>query len=196
MTFLPIPSTMGNGGGGAVSESVRKILVDADACPVVDITLRLAAAAGVPVILLCDTAHQLERPGARTIVVEKGADSVDFKLVNLVSSGDIVVTQNYGLAAMCLAKGAKPVHQNGILYTNENIDELLYSRYIGKSCAVPVCARKVPRRAPKRRTTPLPQRCRCYCVPPAEKRGCERINQRQVPQYSEPAAVHRQLFFR
>lgn len=132
MTFLPNPSTMGNGGGSAVSESVRKILVDADACPVVDITLRLAAAAGVPVILLCDTAHQLERPGARTIVVEKGADSVDFKLVNLVSPGDIVVTQDYGLAAMCLAKGAQPVHQNGILYTNENIDELLYSRYISK----------------------------------------------------------------
>lgn len=115
-----------------MSESVRKILVDADACPVVDITLRLAAAAGVPVILLCDTAHELERPGARTIVVEKGADSVDFRLVNLVSSGDIVVTQDYGLAAMCLAKGAQPVHQNGILYTIDNIDTLLYSRYISK----------------------------------------------------------------
>ena len=187
---------MGNGGGGAVSESVRKILVDADACPVVDITLRLAAAAGVPVILLCDTAHQLERPGARTIVVEKGADSVDFKLVNLVSSGDIVVTQDYGLAAMCLAKGASRCIRMGF-YIQMRISMSCYTHGISeKSCAVPVCTRKVPRRAPKRRTTPLPQRCRCYCVPPAEKRGCERINQRQVPQYSEPAAVHRQLFFR
>ena len=120
LDIFPAPRYNGAREGSAVTDPIRKILVDADACPV------------VAVILLCDTAHRLERPGARTVMVDKGADSVDLRLVNLVTPGDIVVTQDYGLAAMCLAKGAQPVHQNGILYTNNNIDELLYARYIGK----------------------------------------------------------------
>lgn len=132
-----------------MEETSRKILVDADACPVVDSTLALAARAGVPVILLCDTAHQMERPGARTIVVEKGADSVDFRLVNLVRPGDIAVTQDYGLAAMCLAKQATVLNQNGLLYTDNNIDQLLYSRYIGKKLRRAGCRTKGP--APRTR---------------------------------------------
>lgn len=111
---------------------MTRILVDADACPVVNIILRVAEEYGVPVTLLCDTAHEMHRDGADTIVVEKGADSVDFKLVNLVQSEDIVVTQDYGLAAMCLARHARVLHQNGVEYTDQNIDSLLLSRHIGK----------------------------------------------------------------
>ena len=65
-------------------------------------------------------------------MVEKGADSVDFKIVNLVGEGDIVVTQDYGLAAMCLARKAIPVSQNGLVYTDKNIDQLLFTRYVSK----------------------------------------------------------------
>ena len=83
------------------------ILIDADGCPVVDLTLQIAKQFGVPVIILCDTAHQIEREGAQTLVFDKGADSVDFALVNRVKPGDIVVTQDYGLASMCLAKCAR-----------------------------------------------------------------------------------------
>lgn len=111
---------------------MTRILVDADACPVVNIILRVAADYAVPVTLLCDTAHEMHRDGADTIVVEKGADSVDFKLVNLVRDTDIVVTQDYGLAAMCLARRARVLHQNGIRYTDANIDSMLLSRHIGK----------------------------------------------------------------
>ncbi len=111
---------------------MTRILVDADACPVTPIILRVAAEYGVPVTLLCDTAHEMHRDGADTIVVEKGADSVDFKLVNLVRDTDIVVTQDYGLAAMCLARRARVLHQNGIEYTDRNIDSLLLSRHISK----------------------------------------------------------------
>ena len=82
------------------------ILIDADGCPVVDLTLQIAKRFGIPVIILCDTAHQIEREGAQTLVFDKGADSVDFALVNRVKSGDVVVTQDYGLASMCLAKCA------------------------------------------------------------------------------------------
>ena len=60
------------------------ILIDADGCPVVDLTLQIAKQFCVPVIILCDTSHQIEREGAQTLVFDKGADSVDFALVNRV----------------------------------------------------------------------------------------------------------------
>lgn len=109
-----------------------KILIDADACPVVDITVRLASEYGKKCIIICDTAHFIIREGAETITAEKGADSVDFRLVNMVSEGDIAVTQDYGLAAMCLAKKAVPVNQNGLIFTDKNIEKLLYTRFVSK----------------------------------------------------------------
>lgn len=109
-----------------------RILIDADGCPVVDITVGLAKRYGVECIILCDTSHEFSRDGVKTVVVEKGADSVDFKIVNLVGEGDIVVTQDYGLAAMCLARKAIPVSQNGLVYTDKNIDQLLFTRYVSK----------------------------------------------------------------
>ena len=69
------------------------ILIDADGCPVVDLTLQTAAKYNVPVLILCDTAHQIQRVGAQTMTFEKGADSVDFALVNRVCPGDLVITQ-------------------------------------------------------------------------------------------------------
>ena len=89
------------------------ILIDADGCPVVDLTLQIAKQFGIPVIILCDTSHQIEREGAQTRVFDKGADSVDFALVNRVKPGDVVVTQDYGLASMCLARCARVLNQNG-----------------------------------------------------------------------------------
>ena len=64
------------------------VLIDADGCPVVDLTLQIAKQFGIPVIILCDTSHQIEREGAQTLVFDKGADSVDFALVNRVKPGD------------------------------------------------------------------------------------------------------------
>ncbi len=110
-----------------------KLLIDADACPVVDIALRIAKENKTDeCILLCDTSHLIERDSAKTIVVSKGADSADFRLVNLVRAGDIVVTQDYGLAAMCLAKKAHVLNQNGLIFNEYNIDSLLEKRYINK----------------------------------------------------------------
>lgn len=125
-----------------------QILIDADGCPVVDATLALAAKYRIEAIILCDTAHVFERKGARTIVVPKGADSVDFKLVNLAQPGDIVITQDYGLAAMSLAKGACPLSQDGMLYTERNIDGLLSFRHISKK----IRAAGGRRRGPAKRT--------------------------------------------
>ena len=105
------------------------ILIDADACPVVNETIRIAEHFGFRCILICDTAHEMHRDGAETIIVSKGADAVDFVLVNRVQKNDIVVTQDYGLAAMVLARKGHPIDQNGRLYTEENIDQLLYARH-------------------------------------------------------------------
>ncbi|GKV69443.1 UPF0178 protein [Sporosarcina sp. NCCP-2716] len=106
-----------------------KLLVDADGCPVVDLTIRAAKQHGLPCLLICDTAHEMQRDGAETLVVSKGADAVDFVLVNRIAPGDIVVTQDYGLAAMALAKRGRPIDQNGRWYTDDNIDQLLFARH-------------------------------------------------------------------
>ena len=108
------------------------ILIDADGCPVVDLTLQVAKQFSVLVIILCDTSHQIERDSVQTLMFDKGADSVDFALVNRVKQGDIVVTQDYGLASMCLAKCARVLNQNGLEYTADNIDALMLRRYENK----------------------------------------------------------------
>ena len=109
-----------------------KVLIDADACPVVDIAVGICKEYALLCILLCDTAHVMQRTGAETLVFDKGADSVDFALVNRVQKGDVVVTQDYGLASMCLARGARVMHQDGWEYTAYNIDALLFQRHAAK----------------------------------------------------------------
>ncbi len=106
-----------------------KVLIDADACPVVDLTVGLCKQYHTTCVLLCDTAHAMERDGAQTLVFDKGADSVDFALVNRVEAGDLVITQDYGLASMCLARQARVLHQDGWQYTEYNIQALLFQRH-------------------------------------------------------------------
>ena len=109
-----------------------KLLIDADACPVTDIAVGLCKEFHIPCLLLCDTAHVMHRDGAETLIFDKGADSVDFALVNRVAPGDIVITQDYGLASMCLAKRAKILHQDGWEYTEFNISGLMEQRHASK----------------------------------------------------------------
>lgn len=109
-----------------------RILIDADGCPVVDIAIAIARRYAIDVTLICDTAHHFEREGAETITVSKGADSADFRLVNMIAPGDIVVTQDYGLAAMCLARRARILNQDGMAYTDDNIDALLLARHTAR----------------------------------------------------------------
>ncbi len=111
---------------------VIKVLIDADGCPVVDSTIKLSKQFDFKVVIMCDTAHVFYKENIETIILPKGNDAVDFALVNKVSKGDIVVTQDYGLAAMVLAKGGYAINQNGMLYTNENIDQLLFARAASK----------------------------------------------------------------
>ena len=83
-------------------------------------------------IIVCDNTHSIEKDGAKTIVVDKGADSADCRIANLTENGDVIVTQDYGLAALVLGKGAKALNQKGLIYNDANIENLLFTRFIGK----------------------------------------------------------------
>ncbi len=111
-----------------------KILVDADACPVKDIIETVAESLRIPVVMLIDTSHILSSRYSEIILVSKAPDAVDFALINRTSKGDIVVTQDYGVAAMALGKGAYAIHPGGKLYTEYNIDIMLMERDIAKKC--------------------------------------------------------------
>ena len=109
-----------------------QIFVDADACPVVDIVEAIAEKYNIPATLLCDTNHVLYSDYSEVIVVGAGADAVDYKLISICHKGDIVVSQDYGVAAMALGKGAYAIHQSGKLYTDQNIDRMLMERHLNK----------------------------------------------------------------
>ena len=105
------------------------VLIDADGCPVTDIAIRLCREFHIPCLILCDTAHEFHRDGADTLVFDKGADSVDYAIANRVRKNDLVITQDYGLASMCLSRGCRVLHQDGWEYTCDNIDALLLVRH-------------------------------------------------------------------
>ena len=109
-----------------------RILVDADACPVTHIVEEIAQKHEIEVILFCDTNHILHSDYSEIKVIGAGADAVDFALVSACRKGDIVVTQDYGVAAMALGKGACGIHQSGRWYTEENIDQMLMERHLNK----------------------------------------------------------------
>lgn len=109
-----------------------KIYVDADACPVISIVEQLAKENNIEVTLLCDTNHVLASDYSEVKIIGAGADAVDFALINLCKKNDIVVTQDYGVAAMALGKGAYAIHQSGKWYTDENIDQMLMERHLEK----------------------------------------------------------------
>ena len=106
------------------------IIIDADACPVTHIAINEAKRRSFPVICVCDTSHVSDYEYAKTIIVDKGKDSADIALVNICSKGDIVITQDYGVASMALAKCAYALNQNGLIYSQSNIDSLMAMRHI------------------------------------------------------------------
>ncbi|MCI6615731.1 YaiI/YqxD family protein [Ruminococcus sp.] len=109
-----------------------KILVDADACPVVKQVEKVAKRYNIPTVLLCDTSHIMNTTYSEVKIIGSGADAVDFALVNMCQKGDIAVTQDYGVAAMVLSKGGYCIHQSGKIFTDDNIGGLLMDRHLAK----------------------------------------------------------------
>lgn len=107
-------------------------MVDADACPVKTIIVRVAREHSLPVVMFIDTSHQLSDDNYEVVTVGTQRDSVDIALINRTRRGDIVVTQDYGLAALALGKGAMALNQNGLIYNADNIDKLLLERHLSQ----------------------------------------------------------------
>ena len=126
------------------------IYVDADACPVIAIIENKAQKYNVAVTLLCDTNHVLTSAYSEVVVVGAGADAVDYKLIKICQKGDVVVSQDYGVAAMALGKGVYAIHQSGKWYTNDNIDRMLMERYLNKKARR--SSNKAHLKGPKKRT--------------------------------------------
>lgn len=126
------------------------IYVDADACPVVSIVEEISKKYNISVTLLCDTNHVLHSEYSEVVMVGAGADAVDYKLISLCHRGDVVVSQDYGVAAMALGKGAFAIHQSGQWYTDENIDQMLMERHLNKKARQ--ASHKNHMKGPKKRT--------------------------------------------
>lgn len=105
-----------------------RILVDADACPVKNIIVELAKENNLEVIMFFDNAHVYEDGYSKVYIIDKGADSVDYFLINRALENDIVVTGDYGLASMALAKKTYPISPRGLIYDENNILGLLSQR--------------------------------------------------------------------
>lgn len=127
-----------------------KILVDADACPVIRIIENIAKKYNVGVTLLCDTNHILYSDYSSVKIIGAGADAVDYALVNLLEKGDIAVTQDYGVAAMVLTKGGYCIHQSGKIFTDDNIGGLLMDRHLSKKARMSKAKHHI--KGPKKRT--------------------------------------------
>ena len=106
------------------------VIIDADACPVTRQAIEISKENSIPVICICDTSHVITSDYAESIICDKGRDSADLVLVNKCRKGDIVITQDYGVASMALAKGSYCMNQNGLYYTKDNIDSLLAVRHM------------------------------------------------------------------
>lgn len=127
-----------------------RILVDADACPVTRIIEETAVKRKVPVILYSDTNHVLRSETSEIRIVGAGPDAVDLALINDMEKGDLVVTQDYGVAALALGKGGYALRQDGTEYTEGNIDFLLETRAYTKKLVS--SGRKKHLKGPKKRS--------------------------------------------
>lgn len=124
-----------------------RILVDADACPVKEIILKVAKQSNMDVLMFFDNAHVYEDGYSEVYILDKGADSVDYFLINKLVPGDIVVTQDYGVATMALSKKCYPINQNGLIFNDDNILSLLNNRAMNQKMR-----RHKNMRGPKKRT--------------------------------------------
>ena len=108
------------------------VLVDADACPVPVRRLieRTASRHQLRLVFFTDENHELFPEYGEVRRVAQGHDAVDYALLSKVSPGDIVVTQDYGLAALVMSRRAYVIHPSGMIYSSHNIDQLLMERHL------------------------------------------------------------------
>ncbi len=106
------------------------IWIDADGCPVVKQTLDLCQRHQLPVIIVKNHAVKITSDYAQVITVDNTRDAADFYIASHASKGDLVITQDYGLAAMVLGKNCYVMNQNGLEITSSNVDFILENRHL------------------------------------------------------------------
>ena len=109
-----------------------KIIIDGDACPGISIIEKVAKLYEIPVIIFCDINHFIQSNYSIVRIVDSGFQSVDIYVVNEVEENDVVISQDYGVAAMCLSKNARVINPKGYIYNEGNIDRLLEERHISQ----------------------------------------------------------------
>ena len=103
-----------------------RVLVDADACPVLEIVRRLCARDGVPVITVSSFRHNIGGEGH--IMVGPEPQAADMAIINRTQRGDLVVTQDWGLAGLALARGAHAISPWGHRFRDDEMDGRLAQR--------------------------------------------------------------------
>ena len=107
-----------------------QIFVDADSCPVRNIIYEEAYKRGINIIMVVSMAHNIyELEGMSVLRVDSSFQSVDIAIVNRASTGDIVVTSDFGLASLVLGNGVLVLSPSGRLYSGHTIDSLLEKRH-------------------------------------------------------------------
>ncbi len=109
-----------------------KIWIDADGCPVVNQTIRLAKKYKIPVTVVKNYAIHIESDYAEIVTVDNSRDSADYYIANYLLPNDLVITQDNGLAAMVLAKQGNVINVSGRVINSQNIDFILDSRHHGR----------------------------------------------------------------
>jgi len=109
-----------------------KILIDADACPVKGIIIDIARNYDVPLVLISSINHNIDVPYGEVVTVDHAKDEADHRIVAMSKPGDLVVTQDYGLAAILLGKKVHVMHHDGWFYNTGNIDALLMRRHLAQ----------------------------------------------------------------
>ena len=109
---------------------MMKILVDADACPVKEIIEKVAKQKNIEVVMYIDSSHILSSDYSKIVTISK--DAVDLALINDSEKGDVIVTQDYGVASLALGRSAYAIGNSGLIYDNNNIDKLMFERFLGQ----------------------------------------------------------------
>ena len=109
-----------------------RIIVDGDACPGISIIENIARQYKLDLILYCDINHYINLDYGEVKVVDSGFQSVDMYILNVCKEKDIIITQDYGVAAICLSKKSYVINPKGYYYNEENIDRLLEERHISQ----------------------------------------------------------------
>lgn len=107
-----------------------RIIVDGDGCAGRYIIEEVGKKYSVEIIIFCTVSHMIRSDYSQVKIVDEGFQSVDMYVANITKKGDIVVSQDYGVAAMALGKGALAISPRGNIYNNENIDILLFERHL------------------------------------------------------------------